>query len=77
MGWHWHNGQMFLGENLLMWLILALGGALFAGNLVAMIKPPPKPQEGDLGRAPIARSLFMSALGLVAAIWALATLVSN
>ena len=76
-GPHWHNGQMFLGENLLMWLILALGGALFAGNLVAMIKPPPKPQEGDLERAPIARSLFMSALGLVAAIWALATLVSN
>jgi hypothetical protein len=68
---------MFLGENLLMWLILALGGALFAGNLVAMIKPPPKPQEGDLERAPIARSLFMSALGLIAAIWALATLVSN
>jgi hypothetical protein len=68
---------MFLGENLLMWLILALGGALFVGNLVAMIKPPPKPQEGDLARAPIARSLFMSALGLVAAVWALATLVSN
>jgi hypothetical protein len=68
---------MFLGENLLMWLILALGGALFMGNLVAMIKPPPKPQEGDLARAPIARSVFMSVLGLVAAVWALATLVSN
>jgi hypothetical protein len=68
---------MFLGENLLMWLILALGGALFVGNLVAMIKPPPKAQEGDLDRAPIARSVFMSVLGLIAAIWALATLVSN
>lgn len=67
---------MFLGENLLMWLILALGGALFAGNLMAIVKPPPAPQEGDLARAPIVRSLFMAGLGLVAAIWALATLVS-
>lgn len=75
---HWHNGLMFLGENLLMWLILALGGALFAGNLVAVLKPPPEPQqEGDLERAPLARSLFMAALGLVAAIWSLATLVTS
>lgn len=68
---------MFLGENLLMWLILALGGALFVGNLVAIIKPPPRPQEGDLARAPIARSLAMAVLGLVAAVWSLATLVMN
>ena len=31
---------MFLGENLLAWLVLALGGALFVGNLLAVIKPP-------------------------------------
>lgn len=68
---------MFLGENLLMWLILALGGALFAGNVVAIVKPPPAPQEGDLPRAPLIRSVGMAALGLVAAIWALATLVSG
>lgn len=68
---------MFLGENLLMWLILALGGALFAGNLMAVFRPNPKPEDGDLPRAPLARSLLMSALGLVAAIWALATLVSS
>lgn len=68
---------MFLGEDLLMWLILALGAALFAGNVLAMIKPPPAPEEGDLPRAPIARSLFMAALGLIAAIWSLASLVSG
>lgn len=68
---------MFLGENLLMWLILALGGALFVGNVMAIIKPPPKPQEGDLARAPLTRSLFMGGLGLIAAIWALATLVAS
>lgn len=68
---------MFLGENLLMWLILALGGALFGGNLLAIFKPNPRPEEGDLTRAPLVRSLFMAALGLVAAVWALATLVSS
>ena len=26
----------FLGENLIVWLLLALGGALFAGNLLAL-----------------------------------------
>jgi hypothetical protein len=31
---------MFLGEDLLQWLLLALGGALFAGNLMAVVRPP-------------------------------------
>lgn len=66
---------MFLGDDLLAWLILALGGALFAGNLMALIKPPP-PQEGDLAKAPLARSIAMGLAGLVAAVWALASLIS-
>jgi hypothetical protein len=67
---------MFLGEDLLAWLVLALGGALFAGNLLAVVKPPERrSQEGDLVRAPVARSLVMAALGLVAAIWALGSLI--
>ena len=28
--------DMFLGEDLILWLLLALGGALFAGNLLAL-----------------------------------------
>lgn len=68
---------MFLGDDLLKWLVLALGGALFAGNLVALVKPPPTPKDGDLARAPVARSLFMGSVGLVAALWALASLVSS
>ena len=40
--------SMFLGADLLKWMVLALGGALFAGNVLAMVKPPPNPQEGDL-----------------------------
>ncbi|MDP9463816.1 MAG: hypothetical protein M3P52_04260 [Actinomycetota bacterium] len=66
---------MFLGDDLLVWLILALGGALFAGNLLALVKPPP-PQEGDVAHAPLGRSIVMGLAGLVAAVWALASLVS-
>jgi hypothetical protein len=66
---------VFLGDNLLGYLILALGGALFAGNVMALIKPPPR-QEGDLAKAPIGRSVLMGGIGLIAAIWALASLLS-
>ena len=68
---------MFLGDNLLAWLTLALGGALLTGNLLAVLRPPTTRQgEGDLEKAPLARSLFMAAVGLVAAVWAVASLTS-
>ena len=68
---------MFLGEDLLAWLVLALGGALFAGNTLAIVKPPPqRKEETDLAKAPVARSLTMAAVGLIASIWALARLFS-
>ena len=66
---------MFLGDDLLVWLVLALGGALVAGNVLALVKPPP-PKEGDLARAPLARSIAMGLVGLLAAVWALASLIS-
>ncbi|MEP7045440.1 MAG: hypothetical protein ABI949_02105 [Ilumatobacteraceae bacterium] len=65
---------MFLGDDLLAYLVLALGGALFAGNTMALVKPPP-PKEGDLVRAPVARSVVMGLIGLIAAVWALASLI--
>ena len=68
---------MFLGENLLVWLVLALGSALLVGNLLAIVRPPAQAQEGDLGRAPVGRSLLMAGIGLVAAVWALASLVAG
>ena len=69
---------MFLGEDLLQWLLLALGGALFAGNIMAVVRPPERQRdEGNLARAPIGRSLLYAGLGLVAAIWALATLIAG
>ena len=67
---------MFLGEDLLAWLLLAFGGAMFVGNLAAVFKPRDTPrEEGELTRAPMVRSIAMAALGLVAAVWALFTLV--
>lgn len=67
---------MFLGDNLLAWLTLALGGALFVGNVLAVVKPPQaRRSEADLAKAPVVRSLVMAAVGLVAAVWAFASLV--
>jgi hypothetical protein len=67
---------VFLGEDLLAWLLLALGGALAVGNLLALAKPPEHKREaGDLERAPVGRSLIMAAAGVVAAVWALASLL--
>ena len=67
---------MFLGENLLAWLVLALGGALLFGNVMAIVRPPQnKRSEEDLEKAPVARSIGMAVVGLIAAVWALASLV--
>jgi hypothetical protein len=68
---------VFLGDDLLAWLVLAVGGALFIGNVVAIVRPPAKPQDDALERAPVARSLLMAAIGLVGAVWALATLITS
>ncbi|MEY4656099.1 MAG: hypothetical protein RL073_326 [Actinomycetota bacterium] len=67
---------MFLGEDILIWLVLAFGGAMFAGNVLAVVKPPKKVAEGSLAQAPRSRSLAMAAVGLIAALWALLSLVS-
>ena len=73
---------MFLGDDLLQYLLLALGGALFVGNVMAILRPPARPPDaiGDdarLERAPVGRSVLYAVIGLVAAGWALATLLSG
>lgn len=68
---------MFLGENLITWLVLALGGALAVGNVMALVRPPEKKSaEEDLDRAPVVRTVLMAVVGAVAALWALASLIS-
>jgi hypothetical protein len=69
---------MFLGENLLAYLVLAMGAALAGGNLLALVRPPDEPQgDDDLQRPPLARTVLMIAVGLVAAGWSLASLVAG
>lgn len=68
---------MFLGEDILAWLILALGGALAVGNVMAIVKPPVAQKEDtDLVRAPVARSVVMAVVGGLAALWALFSLLA-
>ena len=67
---------MFLGVDILVWVVLAFGGAMCVGNILALVKPPAKIEEGSLPRAPKARSLAMAGVGAVAALWALLSLVS-
>lgn len=69
--------MLFLGEDLLAYLALALGGALFVGNVLALLRPPRQPREQQLERAPLGRSIVYAGLGLVVAVWALATLVAG
>ncbi len=68
---------MFLGDQLLAYLVLAMGGALLVGNVLALVKPPPEAKEGELERAPVARSLVMAGIGLIAAVWAVASLFAG
>ncbi len=75
---------MFLGENLIVYLVLALGGALAVGNIAALVRPPEKRSgtgdttdgSTDLPKAPVARSLVMAIIGATAAIWSVASLIS-
>lgn len=70
--------SLFLGEDLIVWLVLAFGGALLAGNVAAIARPPQRGarKDGDLESAPVARSVVMALIGLVATIWALVSLLA-
>ena len=69
--------MLFLGEDLILYLLLALGGALFVGNVAAIVRPPKQPESDALERAPIVRSVVYAVIGLFAAVWAIATLISG
>lgn len=66
------------GDNILAQLVLALGAALALGSTLALIRPPAQRRdEGDLARAPVARSVVMIVVGLFAALWAVVTLATG
>jgi hypothetical protein len=66
---------VFLGDQLLEYLLLALGGALLVGNVLALLRPPARSKEGDLVKAPVGRSLVMAFIGFIAALWAVGSIV--
>ena len=69
---------MFLGQNLLAWLVLAMGASMAAGNLAALLRPRPQRRDpSDLDRAPLGRSILYIVVGSVAALWAVASLLSS
>jgi hypothetical protein len=66
---------VFLGDQLLEYLLLALGGALLVGNVLALLRPPARTKDGDLVKAPVGRSLVMALVGFIAALWAVGSIV--
>lgn len=66
-----------LGDDLLPYLVLAIGGAMVAGNLAAVLRPREAARkDGELTKAPVGRALVMVGIGLVAALWALVSLIA-
>lgn len=68
---------MFLGEDLLAYLVLAIGGAMAVGSVMAIVRPPERVREGDLDAAPVGRSIAFAVVGAIGAVWALASLVAG
>lgn len=68
---------MFLGEDLLAWLVLAVGAAMAVGNGLALFRPPEQRRnDDDLAQAPVRRAVVYIVIGVFAAIWGLATLIA-
>jgi hypothetical protein len=63
------------GPDILAYLVMALGGAMAVGSIGALVRPPEARRDGDLEQAPVARSVAFALVGLVAALWALGSLV--
>jgi hypothetical protein len=65
----------FLGDDLLAWLTLAIGGALAVGTAAALFRPRDDVPDGELARPPLVRSVIQIAIGTVVSVWALASLL--
>jgi hypothetical protein len=64
---------VFLGNDLLAYVVLALGGALAVGNGLALVRPP----QGTTQRPPLLRTVVMMTVGAIAAIWAAGSLLNK
>ncbi len=68
---------MLGGPDILAYLVLALGAAMAIGSILAIVRPPEVRREGDLEQAPLGRSIAFAAVGVVAAVWALGSLLTS
>ena len=68
---------MLGGPDILAYLVMALGGAMAVGSVLALVRPPEARREGDLEQAPLVRSVVFAGLGTVAALWALGSLLTG
>ncbi len=64
-----------LGEDFWAWMVLALGGAMVVGNILALARPRAERAEGELERPPVIRTTLMLLVGAVAAVWAIASIL--
>ena len=65
-----------LGENFLPFLALALGAALVLGNGLALLRPNPNREDGELDRPPLARTIIQMVIGGIASLWSIATILT-
>ncbi len=73
------DGQLFLGKDFFPWVVLALGAAMVVGNVLALVRPAqPSAKDGaaSAGRPPVGRAVAMIVVGVVAAGWGLASLLT-
>lgn len=75
-------GFMNFYDEVLRELVLALGAALFFGNLLALARRRnPKPAEnapkGDLPKAPVGRSVLYAGIGFFVMIWGIASIAAK
>ena len=65
-------------DQLLAWLLLAFGAAMVVGNLAAVFRPPPPDPDGlPVERPSMSRIAALVAIGLLATIWAVSSLVAR
>lgn len=63
-------------DQVLLEILAAVGGALFVGNLVALLRHRPAGAgRSDLPRAPVVRTVVYLGLGFVVMAWAVVTIV--
>lgn len=69
--------SLFLGPDLLAWLVLAIGAAMAVGSVAAIVRPPLDDEGNPQVSRSRARSIVFIVGGTVAALWALATLLGG